>query len=86
MKPRSSSGIHVQFMTTRVCKDCGNYYRIGSFSKDPGCPKCSSRNTESAHKDFRKKPKKEQDRIMQIILELQRKDMIARANKDNMAS
>jgi NADH:ubiquinone oxidoreductase subunit E len=77
---------HFQVRTTRVCLDCGNYYRIDSFTKDAGCPKCSSHNTESAHKDFKKKPKDEQDMIMQIIMKLQRNDLIVTANKQKFAS
>ena len=77
---------HFQVRTTRVCLDCGNYYRIDSFTKDAGCPKCSSHSTESAHKDFKKKPKEEQDRIMKIIMELQKKDLMATARKQNVAS
>jgi predicted nucleic acid-binding Zn-ribbon protein len=75
--------VHVR--TTRLCKDCGNFYRIDSFSKDSGCPKCSSHNTESAHKDFMQKSKEEQDRIMDIIMRLQREDMIKASNKQRSA-
>lgn len=77
---------HIQIRTTRICLDCGSFYRIDSFAKESICPKCSSRKSESAHKDFKKKPKEEQDRIMKIIMELQRKDMISTANEQNTAS
>jgi predicted nucleic acid-binding Zn-ribbon protein len=77
---------HVQIRTTRVCLNCGNFYRIDGFAKESVCPKCSSNKSESAHKDFMKKSKEEQDRIMKIIMKLQRKDMIATANKQNSAS
>ena len=78
--------ISIEIKTTRICKDCGNYFRISSFSKDSKCPNCLNYNTESAYKNFDKKSKKEQDRIREIIIDLQKKDLIARANKQKITN